>query len=57
MCYTGRCKYEDHEGECQVRRYNVLKGLPVNHYPDDAGCVVAEKEIEEMEKMKNEKEL
>jgi len=42
MCYTGLCKYEitsgQFAGEC-----TVLCG----DYPDDAGCIQAEREQEE----------
>ena len=34
MCYTGKCPYENYQGDC-TRRDNT--------YPDDAHCVVMEK--------------
>lgn len=36
MCYTGKCRYEMYWGECNKR----------GKYPDDALCVIIEKEIE-----------
>jgi hypothetical protein len=39
VCCSGRCKYEGYMGDCTVR----------GKYPDDALCIVIEKEIEEEE--------
>lgn len=50
MCYTGSCKYENHEGECCVKAFNMRKGLPKEHYPDDAACIKAEREIEKLDR-------
>ena len=44
MCYTGKCHYEDHMGDCQLRSHNIRKGLPLDSYPDDAGCIIGSKE-------------
>ncbi len=30
MCYSGKCPYEDHQGDCT---------LPGTNYPDDALCL------------------
>ena len=38
MCYTGTCPYEDFVGECTL---SVSKS-----FPDDAWCVLIEKEEE-----------
>ena len=54
MCYTGQCKYENHLGDCELRNYNIKKGLPVDNYPDDAGCVIVDIEIEKMEQSRKE---
>lgn len=45
MCYTGKCKYEDHMGECILKQE---RDAP--YYPDDAACVRMELELEEDEK-------
>jgi hypothetical protein len=42
MCYTGKCHYEDYLGECTIK--------DIKDIPDDAGCVIAEIEIEKIEK-------
>jgi hypothetical protein len=44
MCYSGKCKYEDCYGDCQIRD---------GKYPDDAGCVLIEKEISLKEENEN----
>jgi hypothetical protein len=36
MCYTGKCRYEGYMGDCTV----------MSKIPDDAGCVLADKEID-----------
>lgn len=41
MCYTGQCKYEGYMGDCLLINPKV--------WPDDAGCTLAEKGIEEYE--------
>lgn len=41
MCYSGKCKYEQYNGDCK------LTSFP---YPEDAACVIADKEIQEFEK-------
>ena len=33
MCYSGKCKYENYNGECTIPW--------LADYPDDAGCVLA----------------
>lgn len=40
MCYTGKCPYENHEGECTRPWGGVGSQPPV--YPDDAYCVLME---------------
>lgn len=53
MCYTGLCKYEvtsgQYAGECTIPRGS--------NYPDDAGCIQAEREQEEEAREKALKEL
>lgn len=46
MCYTGKCKYENYMGDCNIRNYNIKKGLPIGTLPEDAGCAIADMEIE-----------
>ena len=41
MCYTGQCKYEGYMGDCLL--------INPKTWPDDAGCTLAEKGIEEYE--------
>lgn len=43
MCYTGRCKYEGYMGDCTIND---------GKYPDDAGCVLGEVEMDAMYKRK-----
>jgi len=45
MCYTGKCKYEGHMGNCQVPLYRNTS------YPDDAHCIQIEKEVDELEQV------
>ena len=52
MCYSGRCKYENHMGECIRAVHNLKVKLPVDHYPDDAACTLADREIEILEQAK-----
>lgn len=40
MCYTGKCPYENYQGDCTRPWGGVGSPLPV--YPDDARCVVVE---------------
>lgn len=40
MCYTGKCRYEGHMGDC------LLGSKPI---PDDAGCAIFEKALDEHE--------
>jgi hypothetical protein len=44
VCYSGDCYYEDHTGECIVHYKDK--------FPEDASCVMAEKEIEKQNKEK-----
>lgn len=37
MCYTGKCRYENNEGEC-------ILPWSITDYPDDAYCVQVERE-------------
>ena len=53
MCYS-RCPYENYFGDCVIRdrwdgeKYrHFLDGVEIEHYPDDAHCVIADKAIEE----------
>jgi hypothetical protein len=52
MCYTGKCKYEDYYGDCYLKSINNLRGTNLDYIPDDAGCAIADKEIEKMEKVR-----
>ena len=45
MCYTGKCKYENYYGDCNLK---LKKG---EFWPDDAGCVIAMEKCEIIEKM------
>lgn len=47
MCYTGKCKYEDHNGDCSL---NCIS----RELPNDAGCI---EQGELMYKEELEKEL
>lgn len=42
MCYSGKCKYENHMGECNYY-------TQINEYPFDALCVLNEALIYEKE--------
>ena len=37
MCFTGRCKYENYQGECKANGKT---------YPEDAMCRMTEEEME-----------
>lgn len=50
MCYTGTCRYESYDGECDRQRYNIRAGRELNSFPEDAACSIAEKEIEKLDK-------
>ena len=54
MCYSGKCKYENYVGDCEMKIYNILHGFPVNNYLDDALCVAAGIEIEKLEQARKE---
>ena len=47
MCYSGKCKYEQHMGDCG------LKFEVPMHIPEDAACAIADKEIEKIENSTN----
>lgn len=57
MCYTGHCPYEGYMGDCVIQtrwdggkpRY-FLDGEEICGYPDDAGCVVVDRMLEEYER-------
>lgn len=57
MCYTGHCPYEGYMGDCVIQtrwdggkpRY-FLDGEEIGGYPDDAGCVVVDRMLEEYER-------
>lgn len=50
MCYSGKCKYEDHMGECQVS--GIRWKLNGEQCPDDAMCVINDLQIAEVEENK-----
>ena len=54
MCYS-RCPYENYFGDCVIRdrwdgeKYrHYLDGVEIEHYPDDAHCVISDKYIDEV---------
>ena len=46
MCYSGQCRYENYDGSCGSKSASM---------PEDAGCAIADKEIEKIEKEKRER--
>ena len=46
MCYSGQCKHEDYMGECTLGQLQTKQ----NGFPEDAICMITNKEAKEAEK-------
>jgi hypothetical protein len=51
MCYTGKCKYEDHMGDCTIH------GDSGGYWPEDASCVQNDILIEKLEAEKKDNNI